>query len=347
MTTERLAAIYTRVSTEEQAKTSGIPSTDTQVEECKKKAALLGIPVAPDGSDLIKEETHSGTYLRWEGTEFMDLVRRAQRHEFTDLIVLSVDRFSRGDLPSFFEQFGYFKEACVGGVHFADGNIPEPEPMQDIVLGNMAWAAQQARNASREASIRVRTALAARGDLIAGSIAPFGWQFVEDKDRPNRRDKPTKIGLLPHPINAPVLVHMYEHTANGGSVGALKDWLEENHVSTPKGAPVWHRAAIRRILHNSTNWDERQSFLYHAEPHPNAARRSIHEKSRFQRTRVPMEEQYKASKAVLAPIPGLTKDLAMRALDRLKDNKNMAALRSPIPEAQRAEQALLFGGMVR
>jgi DNA invertase Pin-like site-specific DNA recombinase len=76
---QRKAAIYSRVSTEEQAQSSGVPSTSTQLEQCRKRAESLGIPVASKESGLIVEETHSGADLRWEGTKFMALVRRAQR----------------------------------------------------------------------------------------------------------------------------------------------------------------------------------------------------------------------------------------------------------------------------
>src|SRR5690348_7519045 len=108
MATERLAAIYSRISTAEQAKTSGVPSTTTQVDRCREQAALLNIPVAASESGLIVEETHSGTDLRWVGTQFMRLVERAQRHEFTDLFCLDIDRFCRGGPEAYYEQLGYF-----------------------------------------------------------------------------------------------------------------------------------------------------------------------------------------------------------------------------------------------
>jgi DNA invertase Pin-like site-specific DNA recombinase len=105
------AAIYARVSTEEQASTSGVPSTGTQVDRCRVMAATLGIPVSPDESNHVVEETHSGADLRWLGTKFMDLVRRAQRGEFTDLICLDIDRFCRAGVSAYFQQEGFFTDA--------------------------------------------------------------------------------------------------------------------------------------------------------------------------------------------------------------------------------------------
>ena len=50
-------------------------------------------------------------------------------------------------------------------------------------------------------------------------------------------------------------------------------------------------------------------------------------------------------KAVLRPIEGLTKDLAMRALDKLKLHQTNQVY--SLPDAQRLERGLLFGGRVR
>ncbi len=59
MTQQRLAAIYARVSTEEQAK-GLVTSLETQVALCRGDLAALSIPVASDGSGLIVQEQHSG-----------------------------------------------------------------------------------------------------------------------------------------------------------------------------------------------------------------------------------------------------------------------------------------------
>ena len=337
----RLAAIYARVSTEEQAKTSSVPSTTAQVEACKKKAQELVIPVPPDGSVLIVKETHSGTDLRWEGTEFMALVRRAQRHEFTDLICLDIDRFCRGDSHAYFEQEAHFYDAGVN-IIWVLNDIPEGMPFRNTILSARAEAAHYQWEKIREASMRVRQASAERGDFIPSNIPPFGWRFVEDEKLQTRKDKPRKIGLEPDPEFAPILRHMYEILAAGGSAGSIKDYLEANHIPTPRGAPVWHEASIRRILHEPTNWGERRAFTYHNEPKKDAARRPVHEKSRTTRTRV---EGYDASKTILRPIEGLTKDLAMRALDKLKLHQTNQVY--SLPDAQRLERGLLFGGRVR
>lgn len=342
----RLAALYARVSREERA-LGQIASNDTQVASLRDLARTLKLPVAPDTSGLIVAEEHSGTDLRWQGSHLMGLVRRAQAGDFTDLLVLNVDRFCRGGADAFREQLGYFEQAGVT-VHFAQLPLPEDMPFRASVQGFVADAAQYWRNGIIEASVRVRTASAARGDLIPGNIPPFGWQFVEDETRLTRRGRPVKVGLAPNPATAPWLLHAYEHVAAGGSIGALKRELMAAGVPTPKGAPVWHPETIRRFLHNPTNWGERKSFYLRTKPHAEGVHRPASVKSRTTRERVPVDEQYAVSPTVITPIPGLTKDLAMRALARLTENQSrrQEAL-SVLGEAERAARGLLFGGMCR
>lgn len=349
MTTDRprLAAIYSRVSTEEQAKTSGIPSTETQVRELRDLAGALSVPVAPDASGLIVEEVHSGTDLRWQGSLLMELARRAQRGDFTDLLCLNIDRFCRAGSDAFREQLAYFEGAGIT-VHFKQLPLPEDMPFRSSVQGFIADAAQYWLKGVREASMRERTAYAKAGNFIPGNTPPFGWRFIEDPTKRTRRDKPVKIGLIPDPATAPALLHLYEHVAARGSVGALKRWLEEQGIPTPKDAPVWHPETIRRILHNPTNWGERRSFYTHVVPHEQGVRRPADVKSTTRRKPVPLDKQYEVDPNVIQPIPGLTRDLAMRVLTILKENQFQHALAAgAATETERAERGLLFGGMVR
>jgi DNA invertase Pin-like site-specific DNA recombinase len=344
MATERLAAIYARVSTEEQAKTSGVPSTETQVDACTDKAKMLGIPVAPEASGLIVQEAHPGGDLRWQGSRFMELVGQAQRGDFTDLICLDIDRFCRGGTAAYFEQEGYFVEAGIT-IHWVLDDVPADMPFRNTIVSARAEAAQWQRDKIKEASMRVRAANAERGDLVPSNKPPFGWQFVYDKNgRTNRRNQPMKVGLEPDPKTGKVLLHMYEHVAAGGSVGRLKLWIEEHGVPTHKGAAVWTVQVIRLILHNPTNWGERRSFTLKTVPRPNAARRAADVKNQFTRERV---EGHKVDPSVLTPILGLTKDLAMRALAQMKQNGSQSPQPTEAPEEERCKRALLFRGMVR
>jgi len=343
--TNQLAAIYARISTDEQKHDSGILNTDTQVAECRARAVALGLPVAT-GPALIVEEVHSGEDLRWEGTRFMDLVHRAQRHEFTDLICLNIDRFCRGGATAYQVQKGYFTEEGVT-VHFVQFTLPPGTPMAAGVEGLIADAAQYWKDGIREASVRAKTAYAAAGNFIPGRTPPFGFNFVEDEKRKTKRGTPVKIGLVPNPETAEALLHMYEHIALGGSSNALRHWLVAGAYRTPMGGTKWHLPTISHILHNPNNWGERRSHRTRQVKRDGATRRPVKMKTAKRNEAVPLEFQYLPKLAVFTPIPGLTKDLAMRALANLLNNEKFSARAAKAGEAERAERGLLFGGRVR
>jgi DNA invertase Pin-like site-specific DNA recombinase len=346
MTTTRLAAIYSRVSTEEQADTSGVASTSTQIDQCKSKAATLGIPLVSAESGLIVEEVHSGSDLRWAGTRFMELVRRAQRGEFTDLICLDIDRFSRGGVAAYFEQEQYFQKAGVT-IHYVSDDVPADMPFRDMLIAARADAAKWWKDKLREASVRVRAAYAEQGHFIPGGTPPYGWQPIYHETLKNRNDTPVQIGLKPHPTQAAILLQMYEHLAAGGSVLGLAHLLDTQHVPTPRKSVHWQEPTITRILHNPTNWGERISFATHEEPHKDGVDRSARQKSSTTTRQTTPDELYIPTQMVWEPIPGLTRDLAMRALFQLDSNKRNARRHASYPDDVRATRGLLFNGWAR
>src|SRR5260221_4419280 len=289
--TNQLAAIYARVSTWGQT-TGIVPSTDTQVTACHAKGVALGLAVAPDGSDYIVKEKHSGTDLLWQGSRFMELVRRAQRQEFTDLICLDVDRFCRGGPEAYFEQMGYLTEAGIK-VHWVISNIPADMPFSKTITVARAEAAQWVIDKNREASMRVKTAYAAAGNYIPGRTPPFGFQHVEDPTLPHtKRGLIRKVCIEPDPATSAALLHMYEHIAVGGSSGALRVWMEAGEYRTPQGATQWHEQTIGRILRNPSNWGERMSYRTRRVKHPKGARRAASAKGAKLNRPVPLAEQY-------------------------------------------------------
>jgi DNA invertase Pin-like site-specific DNA recombinase len=344
MATTRLAAIYARISTEEQAK-GLVPSTGIQVEKCKAKAADLVILVAEDAS-LIVEEQHSGADLRWDGTKFMSLVRRAERGEFTDLICLNMSRFCRAGVGAYFEQKSYFTSAGVT-IHYVQDEVAPDMPFHNTVEALKADAAQFQLDETRRLSIGTRVEWAKQGNIVIGNTPPFGFQPVEDETRRTKRNRPVVVRLDPDPVTGPVLLHMTEHVANGGAVGALKRWLEAEGVRTPKGAAVWHTATIRRILHNPTNYGGRRSHVRHVVERENSARRAASLKTKHTVVPVPEAEQYPVDPARITPIPGLTYDLWRRAIDQLGENKQYSPRGASLSDEERAQRGLLFGGRVR
>ncbi|HEX9038169.1 MAG TPA: recombinase family protein [Ktedonobacterales bacterium] len=342
---ERLAAIYARVSTEEQTKAQ-VTSTATQVARCRDKAAALGIPVAADDSGLIVEEQHSGTDLRWEGTKFMALVRRAEAGEFTDLMCYDIDRFCRGGSDTYGAQRSLFIGAGVT-VHFVTLELGDHNPFAGGITALLADAAQAERDKTRERSMRVRTDVAAAGFITPGSIPPFGFRWIEDTTEVTKRNHYRKIGLEPDPVTGPALLHITEHVANGGSMYEARRWLMDNQIPTPRGGLLWYQSAITRILHNPTNFGARRSFGTRVVQRPGGTHRPASLKTRTMQVPRPVEEQYPVNSEYVTAIPGLTQELWQRALDQLAQNKAFSLRNAHWTLEERTQHALLRGPMIR
>jgi hypothetical protein len=185
------------------------------------------------------------------------------------------------------------------------GTMPFRASMEAL----MADAAQWVRDKSREASVRSRTEWARQGNITPGNTPPFGFQWVEDATRLSRRNRPEKVGLVPDLVTGPILLHMTQHIASGGSIKSIKAWLEDTGIPTPRGALVWHEGTITRILHNPTNYGARRSFTSRAVERENAAYRPMARKTKYRHVPTTEDEQYLVADGRVTPVPGLTRDL--------------------------------------
>src|SRR5437588_762284 len=82
------AAIYVRVSTQGQEEHGY--GLDGQLAECRNLAERLGATVA---SDHVFQDVGSGA--DWELPRLLDLLERAQRHEFDTVLTLATSRLAR------------------------------------------------------------------------------------------------------------------------------------------------------------------------------------------------------------------------------------------------------------
>jgi len=62
-----------------------------------------------------------------------------------------------------------------------------------------------------------------RNGCFVGSLPPYGYL----------KSNENKHKLVPDPIAAPIVTRIFEMAANGGSVPAIRDWLNNNNVLTP------------------------------------------------------------------------------------------------------------------
>lgn len=147
------AAIYARVSTEEQ-------TTDNQVPVLKELAERRGWDVV----DVYTEE--ASAWRAGHQFELKKLLMRASYHEYDILVVWALDRLTREGIGSIMQLFNNFRTYGVKVVSHQEPWLEQAGPMADLLTAIAGWAAEFE---SARRSERIKAAIArkrARGELV-------------------------------------------------------------------------------------------------------------------------------------------------------------------------------------
>lgn len=221
------AAIYVRVSSEEQAKHGY--SLDYQEAACEEQARRLGATEVT----VYRDEGVSGAVLARPG---LTRLREVLRQGGIDLIVvLDPDRFARNVVHQLLiteeiERHG----ATLEFVNFEWRNTPE---------GQLFYAIRGAVAQYEKEKIRERTMAGriqkARGGRMPQAHRPYGYAY-----------DPETATLVPHPAESVVVRTIYElFLRDGLGYAAIARRLDALGFP-PRAAPRWHRQVIRQILTN-------------------------------------------------------------------------------------------------
>lgn len=129
------AAIYIRVSTEDQIKGSGL---ETQLNECQKYATGLGFQVV----ETYRDEGVSGTLAGDERIDFPRLLRDARGGKFKVLLVHALDRLGR-DLDTALEMLLWLNKAGVKLIEARSGTAYEGQGALMALIS--LWGASEER----------------------------------------------------------------------------------------------------------------------------------------------------------------------------------------------------------
>jgi site-specific DNA recombinase len=221
------AAIYARVSTEEQ--THGT-SLDSQLDECRKYAREHNYTVVQE-----IQESRSGAYLARPG---LDRLRdMAQRKEISALIVAEQDRLSRTTAHTYL-LLDEFESAHVQVIFVR-------EPMEDTPEGKMFFGIRATFKEWERAKIRERMRRGkekrtTEGKVLGSWAVPYGYRYVAGEGCYKVIDE-----------EAAWVVRAFK-------------WLVEEHCSlgeiarrltgrapNKRGASYWHRSTVKSMLTNS------------------------------------------------------------------------------------------------
>ena len=259
--TLRIAAIYARVSTADQADRGY--SLPTQLEACQAMARQEGYAV-PESHIFVDDYT--GTSLnRPQFTQLRDLVRQRVVHA---VFVYDPDRLARKLahqllLTEEFEQAG----VALRIVTMPDGaKTPEAQLLSNV----RGIIAEYERAKILERTARGRRGRAQAGHALYGRRT-LGYIYVKHADKGEYYD-PEKnqcracghkgdkgACYVVHPEEAALVQRIFRLYVEGGrAIHAIAALLTDEGISTPFArkhamtASIWHPATIAHMLHNTT-----------------------------------------------------------------------------------------------
>lgn len=222
------AAIYIRVSTEDQAQ-HGF-SLAEQKEACKERAKELGITEIVEFGD----EGITGTTLQRPGLEEL---REAIRNDLVDILIIrSPDRLSR----KLVHQLLLTEEFEKAGVKLEFLDFEWQDTPEGRMFFNIKGAVSEyERELIRERTTRGKIQKARQGG-IPMNFALYGYKYDSTKGEVIINDQEAEIVRL-----------IYNQILANKSPAAITNELNESGVPTKKNVGFWHRQVIRQILLNS------------------------------------------------------------------------------------------------
>lgn len=220
-------ALYTRVSTEDQAK-EGF-SLDAQLERLRFYAKAQGWEVAGEYVD----EGHSGrTTKRPQYTRMMDEIGR-----WDTLLVLKMDRIHRNsrNFMAMMDQLRKQKREFASVTESLDTSTAMGRFVMDIIQ-------RIAQLESDQIGERTHTGMEEKARQQGGSLgkpAPFGYRYLEGM-------------LAPVSSEAPIVAELFRRFAAGASKQDLAAWLNGQGLRGRRTGALWTYKAVDHVLRNPT-----------------------------------------------------------------------------------------------
>jgi site-specific DNA recombinase len=230
----KIAAIYARVSSEQQKEEKTIASqTAALIEFARQENYQI-----PD-EWVFEDEGYSGATIIRPGLErIRDLAAEGQ---IQAVLALSPDRLSR----KYAYQILLTEELARHGVEMVFIKAPRSDTPEDqLLLQFQGMIAEYERAQILERSRRGKRHRAKQGEVSVLSGAPYGYRYL-------RKTEETAAYYEIIEIEADVVRKIFNwYTVEGLSIGAIARQLTESGLPTRKQKPRWERSVIWAILRN-------------------------------------------------------------------------------------------------
>ena len=230
----RMAAIYARVSSEQQREENTIASQAASLIEFAKKHDLE-VPQ----EWVFEDEGYSGATLERPGLERVrDLAAEGQ---IQVVLAYAPDRLSR----KYAYQILLIEELARHGVETLFVKAPQGDSAEDQLLVQFqGMIAEYERAQILERSRRGKRHRAHSGEISVLSAAPHGYRYIRKTD-----EVPAAYSV--YEPEALVVQRIYEmYTAQGCSIGEITRRLNAEGIPTRKVSARWERSTVWAVLRN-------------------------------------------------------------------------------------------------
>jgi site-specific DNA recombinase len=230
----KIAAIYARVSSEQQKEENTIASQVAALIEFAREQSFS----VPD-EWVFRDEGFSGASLMRPGLERVrDLAAEGQLQA---VFVYSPDRLSR----KYAYQVLLMEEFARHGVEILFVKAPRVETPEDqLMVQFQGMIAEYERAQILERSRRGKRHRAKTGEVSVLSGAPYGYRYIRKCD-----DAPARYEI--DPVEAEVVRFVFQkYTVDGLSIGAIARLLNEKGTPTRRRVTRWERSVVWAMLRN-------------------------------------------------------------------------------------------------
>jgi len=235
------AAIYTRVSSDQQEDNYSLP---TQESACREYCERRGYQVV-----AVFREVWTGAQYR-ERPQLARLRQLVRQRAIDVVVALDVDRLTRDQshLHRFLDEL---REHGVQ-LEFVAGSF-SMDSVGKFTLTARAFGAEWWREKIRENSLRGRRARAQAGKHLGTAPVPlYGYRW-RDADH---------SGYEPDPVTAPIVQKIFALALAGHGTTVIANELTRQGIPTPLGKSVWSLTTVWRILTNPAYIGKARAFAW-------------------------------------------------------------------------------------
>ena len=230
----RMAAIYARVSSEQQREENTIASQTASLIEFTKSHDLE-VPK----EWVFEDEGYSGATLERPGLERVrDLAAEGQ---IQVVLAYAPDRLSR----KYAYQILLIEEFARHGVETLFVKAPQGDSAEDQLLVQFqGMIAEYERAQILERSRRGKRHRAHSGEISVMSGAPYGYRYI-------RKTEEAPAAYIVQEAEACVVRRVYEmYSVEGLSIGEITRRLNADSIPTSKASARWERSTVWAVLRN-------------------------------------------------------------------------------------------------